>query len=133
MESFRAGNYLSDESDLQAAMLVFALLGWKWRLEVKAQQWFWPWGQMESFRAGNYLSVESDLQAAMLVFVLLEWKWRLSSGSGHGDGWKAFAPVIIYRTKAICRLRCWCLLCWSGSGGSAVVLAVGTDGKLSCR
>jgi hypothetical protein len=40
MESFRAGNYLLDESDLQAAMLVFALLGWKWRLEVKARQWF---------------------------------------------------------------------------------------------
>jgi hypothetical protein len=38
----------------------------------------------------------------MLVFALLEWKWRwrLSSGSGGGDGWKAFAPVIIYRAES---------------------------------
>jgi hypothetical protein len=36
----------------------------------------------------------------MLVFALLEWKWRLSSGSGGGDRWKAFAPVIIYQAKS---------------------------------
>jgi hypothetical protein len=40
----------------------------------------------------------------MLVFVLLEWNWRPSSGSGRWDGWKAFAPVIIHLSKAICRL-----------------------------
>jgi hypothetical protein len=85
-------------------MLVFALLEWKWRLEVKAQQWFWPWGQMESFRAGNYyLSVESDLQAdAGVCFVGVEveaqqWFWP----SGRMESFRAGN---YYRSKAICRL-----------------------------
>jgi hypothetical protein len=71
------------------------------------------------------------------VFALLESKWRLSSGSGHWDRWKAFTftPVIIYRAKS--NLQADAGVCFvgvevgAGSGGSAVVLAIGTDGKLS--
>jgi hypothetical protein len=73
---------------------------------VEAQQWFWRWGRMESFHAGNYYQSKAICRLVLLVFaLLLEWKWRLSSGSsGRGHGWKAFAPVIIYPSKVICRL-----------------------------
>jgi hypothetical protein len=72
--------------------------------------------------------LESDLQADAGVCLL---EWRLSSGSGDGDGWKASAPVIIYRAES--DLQADAGVCFVGVEAEAqqVVLVVGTDGKLS--